>query len=81
MWVFVFQKYGKTISLGHFIKHKVHISEEWTHEDKILFIYGLISFSRCINKKFKIVLFYNQFQIDKQTADIDIGFLFVKSIS
>ena len=30
-WIFVFQKYGKTwsVSLGHFIKHKLLISEEW----------------------------------------------------
>ena len=30
-WVFVFQKYGKLwiISIGHFIKHKPLISEEW----------------------------------------------------
>ena len=29
-WVFVFQKYGKfrSVSLGHFIKHKPLISEE-----------------------------------------------------
>ena len=30
-WVFVFQKYGKfrSVLLGHFIKHKPLISEEW----------------------------------------------------
>ena len=30
-WNFVFQKYGKTwsVSLGHFIKHKLLILEEW----------------------------------------------------
>ena len=30
-WVFIFQKYGKfwSILLGHFIKHKPLISEEW----------------------------------------------------
>ena len=33
MRVFVFQKYGKfwSILLGHFIKHKLLISEEWTN--------------------------------------------------
>ena len=32
-WVFVFQKYGKfwSVSLGHFIKHKPLISNEWSY--------------------------------------------------
>ena len=32
-WVFVSQKYGKfwSVLLGHFIKHKPPISEEWLH--------------------------------------------------
>ena len=35
-WVFVFQKSGKfwSISLGHFIKHKPHISEEWHYKNR-----------------------------------------------
>lgn len=31
LWVFIFKKYGKfwSVSLGHFIKHKLLFSEEW----------------------------------------------------
>ena len=59
MWIFLFQKYGKFWSslLGHFIKHKPLISEEWKRKWYLshqLFIY-IFSFYRvvpCLAKEF-----------------------------
>ena len=43
IWIFIFQKYGKfwRIPLGHFIKHKHLISEEWNRLE-VLMYYTLV---------------------------------------
>ena len=61
-YVFVFQKYGKfwCVSLEHFIKHKLLISEEWNImmiDRAQLLVYVFVGVTN-----FEILTFYTTFQ-------------------
>ena len=74
MWVFIFQKYGKfwSVLLGHFIKHKLLISEEWI-KDNIMVLWVCILKYKYLN--YHIVSFcfcFMNWMKKKITYDLEI---------